>query len=705
MTSARDPVVIGGMTKAPSLSTTCARTLSLPASRLARSAAGLLLGAGLVLAALPVGAGPGHDHRDPLLRAGESASALRAEERQRSEIFKAWYPDRATANRAAVTLHHALLETDHVRGFQVFELEGADIALLQRHGYRLELAADFLQRRNDFLDRIDAAGARINAERRQQGLPDIEVGIQAIPGYACYETVEETYDIAQGFTASHPQLAQWLEVGQSWARSAGLGGYAIGVLKLSNQALQPAGGSAKPILFVQSAMHAREYTTAPLALDFARWLLDGYGMDADATWLLDHHEIHLMLHVNPDGRKRAEAGLSWRKNTNTAYCGPTSNNRGADLNRNFSFQWNSTGGVGSSGNTCNATYRGPAAASEPETQAVEAYVRSLWPDRRGPGLNDAAPADTSGVHIDLHSYSQLVLWPWGATNAPAPNGAALATLGRRFAWFNGYTPTQSIGLYPTDGTSDGVSYGELGVAAFTFELGTSFFQSCAVYTSTIRPNNLPALVYAARVARAPYLLPGGPDVHALGLIDPGAVPAGYGATLQGTATDLRFNQSNGSEPVHAITAASAYIGIPPWQPGAVAIPLAAADGAFDSPTEALTGSLPTGALEPGRHLVYVQAQDASGQDGPVAALFVDVGPPAIALSVMRGQFRNTNRVVTLAWSGAPGGVVDLYEDGLKLAQAANVGKYNAPARPGTHSYQVCVAGSTTQCSPLRSITY
>ena len=51
-------------------------------------------------------------------------------------------------------------------------------------------------------------------------------------------------------------------------------------------------------------------------------------------------------------------------------------------------------------------------------------------------------------------------------SAPAPNGTALQTLGRKFAYFNGHTPEQSYGLYPTDGTSDGVSYGELGVAAF-----------------------------------------------------------------------------------------------------------------------------------------------------------------------------------------------------------------------------------------------
>jgi carboxypeptidase T len=67
--------------------------------------------------------------------------------------------------------------------------------------------------------------------------------------------------------------------------------------------------------------------------------------------MLDHHEVHLMLHTNPDGRKKAEAGLSWRKNTNNNFCA-NSNNRGVDLNRNFTFAWNAPDGSGSSGSAC-----------------------------------------------------------------------------------------------------------------------------------------------------------------------------------------------------------------------------------------------------------------------------------------------------------------------------------------------------------------
>jgi carboxypeptidase T len=447
--------------------------------------------------------------------------------------------------------------------------------------------------------------------------------------------------VAAEMASSKPTLAQWLDVGDSWEKSSNQGGYDMRVLKLTNQTK----GGNKPKLFINSAIHAREYTTAALTLDFARWLVDGYGEDADATWILDNHEVHIMLMANPDGRKKAETGLSWRKNANQNYCGTNSNNRGADLNRNFSFGWNSTNGQGSSGSQCNDTYRGPSAGSEPEIQALENYVRSLWPDRRGPGLNDAAPSDTSGIHLDVHSYSELVLWPWGDTSNLAPNGSALQTLGRKFAFFNGYSPQQSIGLYPTDGTSDGISYGELGVAAFTFELGTQFFQNCSTYNNTIKPNNLPALIYAAKVVRTPYITAAGPDVTSVSLSGSAGttgVPAGTEVTLSGTVSDARFNNSNGTESTQAINAVEYYIDQAPWESGATPAALLASDGSFNSTTEAFSGGLITAGLSEGKHLVYVRGRDSSNTWGAVSASFLVINkdggtPPAQYCSAASGS--------------------------------------------------------------------
>ena len=258
-------------------------------------------------------------------------------------------------------------------------------------------------------------------------------------------------------------------------------------------------------------------------------------------------------------------------------------------------------------------------------QAIERYVRSLWPDQRGNATTDAAPTTTSGIHLDIHSYGQLVLWPWGNVATPSGNATALQTMGRKLALFNGHTPQQSIGLYATDGTSESVSYGELGVPEFTIELGTAFFQSCSSYNNTIKPNNLAALKYAAKVVRTPYITPAGPDVTSLTLAGSASttgVIAGTTVTLSGTVSDARFNNSNGTEATQAIAAAEYYIDVPHWLSGAVPRALVATDGSFSSVTENITGSINTAGLAVGKHMVYVRGKDQSGAWGSVSSAFL-----------------------------------------------------------------------------------
>ena len=448
------------------------------------------------------------------------------------------------------------------------------------------------------------------------------VGIQSIPGYTCYRTVEETYAAAAAIAANHPTLATWSDVGDSWEKSVGQSdGYDMMVLKLTNSAI----GGDKPKLFVTAAIHAREYTTAEMATRFAEYLVNNYGTDADVTWILDHHEVHLMLQTNPDGRKEAEAGLSWRKNTNENYCGVTSTSRGADLNRNFSFYWNYCSGC-SSGTPCDLTYRGPSAGSEPETQAVQNYLLSIFPDQRDASLSSPAPATATGVYIDLHSYSQLVLWPWGFTTSVAPNSTALQTLGRKFAYFNSYTPEQAVSLYATDGTTDDFAYGNLGIAAYTFEMGTAFFQACSTFENTIYPTNLNALIYAAKVVRTPYQTPAGPDALSL-LASPSSVASGNPVILTATINDTRYRNTNGTEPTQAIAAAEYYVDTPPWQPGASVGAMTASDGSFNGTTEGVTASVSTTGLSTGKHILFVRGKDANGNWGAFSAIFLTVTTP------------------------------------------------------------------------------
>ncbi len=543
---------------------------------------------------------------------------LLEQEKAKNSIYNAYFPSLEIGKKAAISFHAQLLESHYDEGFLVLELSDNDRDKLKTFGFKFNIAQDFLQKRNAFFTSMQNL---LTSAQQNPAVDAQSIGIAAIPGYECYETVEETFAAAQNMVATHPDLAQWIDVGNSWEKTAGVGGYDMNVLILTNQNIS----GNKPKLFINSAIHAREYITAPLVLAFAHWLLDNYGSEADATWILDHHEVHLMLHTNPDGRKQAESGLLWRKNTNQDYCSPGSDSRGVDLNRNFSFTWNSTNGQGSSGSQCSITYRGPSAASEPENQALENYVRSLWPDNRGNNRNDPSPQSTSGIHLDFHSYSELVLWPWGDTSQTAPNGTALQTLGRKFAYFNDYSPMQSVGLYPTDGTSDSVSYGELGVAAYTFELGTQFFQNCSTYENTIKPDNMSALIYAAKVVRTPYITPAGPDIIALGLsnnADTLGVPAGTQVTLSASATDTRFNNSNGTESTQNIAQAEYFIDEVPWDSSATSIALSADDGNYNERTEAISASIDTTGWSEGKHIIYLRSRDTSNTWGAVSAIYL-----------------------------------------------------------------------------------
>jgi len=535
------------------------------------------------------------------------------------------------ARLAAISLHDALLDGHWQDSMLVLQLDAAAEAKLLPYALSITPAYIWQQQQTA------VAPTPLN---------DSE---SSIPGYECYPTVEETYSQAEQLVRDYPAYASWSKIGSGWAKNKSGRGYDLYVLKITNRDSGPVN---KAKLLINSAIHAREYATAALTLEFAKDLLSKAGNDADVDWMLQQNEVHLVLHTNPEGRKIAETGVSWRKNINDTSC--NNGNYGVDLNRNFRFGWFSIPN-GSSANSCDLTFRGVAAGSEPEVQALESYARSLYPDQRGPARTDAAPDNTPGIHIDIHSYSELVLWPWGDTATPAPNGTALKALGHKLAWFNNYVPTQSIGLYPTDGTSDGASYGELGVAAITFEIGTAFFERCTNYRANVLPDNLRALYYALRVNTAPYLLPAGPDLSQISLnTTADKIPRNLPLQIKALATDTQSSGYNGGVASQAISSVELTLNQWPDAAGASSISLNATDGKFDSANEFIQHALDVSNLSEGRHVVYLRAKDNAGNPGPVYARYFQVAPPiavkppvpdfTVECQFLRCQFRNTTVV-------------------------------------------------------------
>ena len=99
---------------------------------------------------------------------------------------------------------------------------------------------------------------------------------------------------------------------------------------------------------------------------------------------------------------------------------------------------------------------------------------------------------------------------------------------------------QAVGLYPTDGSTDDWAYETLGVASYTLELGTEFFEESEYFENTIVPEVTPALFYAAKAAYRPYQQPFGPDTIELSSDLPQVV-AGSPVRLTVTADDTRYD--------------------------------------------------------------------------------------------------------------------------------------------------------------------
>ncbi|MCX4527776.1 MULTISPECIES: M14 family metallopeptidase [unclassified Streptomyces] len=220
----------------------------------------------------------------------------------------------------------------------------------------------------------------------------------------------------------------------------------------------------EPEVLFTAHQHAREHLTVEMALYLLKELGSKYGTESRVTNMINGREIWIVPDLNPDGGEYDIATgsyRSWRKNRQ-----PNSGSSyvGTDENRNWNYKWGCCGG--SSSSKSSETYRGAAAESAPEVKVVADFVRS----RVIGGKQQITAA------IDFHTYSELVLWPFGWTyndTAPGMTADDLAVykkIGTSMAASNGYTPEQSSDLYITDGTIDDWLWGNQKIFSYTFEM-------------------------------------------------------------------------------------------------------------------------------------------------------------------------------------------------------------------------------------------
>ncbi len=262
-----------------------------------------------------------------------------------------------------------------------------------------------------------------------------------------YYTYDEVVAQITKWQKEYPDILKVVKIGTS------LEGRDIFAVKITNNV--NAAGVGKSAILFNSLHHAREIMTVEVAMDIIDYLANNYGQEQQVQRWVNGHEIWVIPMVNPDGNNRVWTEYNmWRKNTR--------NDKGVDLNRNYPYGWGSCSG--SSDNEATETYRGASPGSEPETQAVMSLVAAIKPV----------------FNISYHSFSELVLYPYGCRGERVDNGSAVESIGGDLAsrlisdsggsHYRAGTPWEL--LYPVDGNDSDWMFHEYGVIPYVVEINS-----------------------------------------------------------------------------------------------------------------------------------------------------------------------------------------------------------------------------------------
>ncbi|XP_043943087.1 carboxypeptidase A1-like [Protopterus annectens] len=282
--------------------------------------------------------------------------------------------------------------------------------------------------------------------------------------YAAYHTLEEIYSWIDSLVSEYPNLVSKLQIGSSYEKRP------LYVLKFST------GGSNRPAIWIDYGIHSREWITVATGLWTAKKIASGYGTDPSVTATLNKMDIFIELVVNPDGYVYTHTkDRMWRK-TRSPNSG--SSCIGVDPNRNWDAGFGSSG---SSGNVCSESYRGPYAHSEVEVKAIVDFFKQHG---------------NIQSFLSLHSYSQMLLYPYGYTYSPAPDDAELNAVAKKAvaALTSKYGTKYTYGrvittIYQASGITIDWTYLNGAKYSFTFELRDTGYYGFLLPANQILPTS------------------------------------------------------------------------------------------------------------------------------------------------------------------------------------------------------------------------
>lgn len=304
---------------------------------------------------------------------------------------------------------------------------------LEKHDIEYDLVAEDVQ---ELLNREQ----RRNVEHGRRVKRDSNS--RATVNFEHFWTLAEIYDYLDELAAAYNGLVRVSEIGRTHEDRP------IKAITISTSGTID---QTRPIVFMDGGIHAREWAGVMSVM----YMIHEYVEHSeDYAEQLSNTDYVIVPVANPDGYVYThEQNRLWRKNRSpgNVLC------YGVDLNRNFPFMWDRTT------TECTNNFAGHAASSENETKALIAAMDQYKAAIR--------------MYLAVHTYGEMILWPWGYDFLHAPNAEDLQRLGEqaRDALVAAGGPEYEVGnsadvLYTATGATDDYAY-SLGVPySYTIEL-------------------------------------------------------------------------------------------------------------------------------------------------------------------------------------------------------------------------------------------
>jgi hypothetical protein len=335
-----------------------------------------------------------------------------------------------------------------------FEEKGLDVAESQVTPSGVE--AQMILTRSQAQDvRAEGASATLTRVKGGQTVKQFAAA-QAANGF----TVWKSYDEPGGYrdqmyelASKYPGVTKLVRIGTT------LQGREILALKVTQGARGVRDGRRPAVLF-SATQHAREWIATEIDRRLMYHYIEGWAAeDPEIVKLLQSTELWFVPVMNPDGYQYSfDVERLWRKNLrDNDSDGQTTISDGVDPNRNYPehFRYDEEG---SSKILSSQTYRGPAPASERETQAIM-------------GLSERVGFE---FNVNYHSNGRWLLYPEGwQTSSPTADDPIYFALSGNLdrPAIDGFHPGLSSDvLYVTNGEANDYMHKRGGALAWTPEL-------------------------------------------------------------------------------------------------------------------------------------------------------------------------------------------------------------------------------------------